>query len=1353
MGSKTVFSWLFQIGLWLILGLGTALEALAQINGDYRSRQTGNWHTVTTWQVFNAGGFQNLEDPGAGAFQNVIPTSASGAIEIQSAHIVTVAANVTVDQLTVSNGAQLILSSGVQLILANGVGNDLTLGPSAVVQVAGTLVGNNGFSHAGTSTTNLFFLAGGTYRHLYTTTEGIIPLATWNAASNLVLAGYTTNISASVAGNWGQTFGNVEVNVGLSYGAALNMNGLLTNMAGSFFLTRTGSINSTSSFLFSSNQTAVITIADSVNILNNARFLLTQTGNVTLNVGRTFRYTSTNNKGSFLTQSGIAHATVSGNLVFGATDALLYTSGANGTATIRVFGTVQQLGGQFTKTGINSVTTIRFSGPSSRLLTNFVLGGGADYVVENGAQFDTGEFFVSTSGNFTMEANSTLRVGSTEPTGAIGATDATGSLRINPSKRFFNATCRVIYRNLANPQFMGPGNPQTANAITEIENPNNVSVVGNVTLVGALELDGGNLIVGANTLTLRSPVTTTSNFIQLSAASSLVINSSGAFGTLPVNSNAIIGTLTLNRTGGAVITPNQNLTVATSLQLQNGDLDINGRTLVLDGTLTRTNGRIVANTSTTLVVNGSGTLGSNLLIAPPAQLGTLRINRSSGTVGLSGAITITNLLDLQQGTLNNTPATTLVMANNATIQRSGATLANRPTNAGSDTYNVTYNPTGSLITGLELPDPTNAVDLFMLTTQSGTVTLGQNVTVNGNVNLSGGSFGTGTFTLTMRGANWNDDAGTFVPGAGSVIFDGATTIGGSSTPLLGNFSINVGRTLTQGSSNLEWQGTTITLSGTFQSGSGTVLLTGASPCLLSAGNNLFNDIEVNKSGGAVSITAVLRLQGMMTISSATVVDSGPGLLTLVSTNDQPTADGSIGPITGGGSVIGEVTIQRFMSAGDDINRYMSAPTKTARVVDWQDDFPITGSFVGSSTCSGCSGNSLRYYREQTTGAFNRGFTSYPPTSNTQPILNGRGYLAYMWEGGSPITWDMTGEINSGSFSFADSALLTYTPSSPARPNDDGWNLLGNPYPSSIEWNLTDWTKSNVTDFVYVTDMVSNVTRFWNAASNSGDLLNGVIATGQAFWVKATGASPTLVLTENAKVRSGSGNFYRKSTDRPSAFPLTVSLSNGVYEDRSYVSLLPTSTSAYDELTDALKFISAGYGVSIVTPDQVDLALNVVPHWPDQIPLRVTVQKAGTYRLMVEADDQELLEAHEFVDLETGYSASLGEQVSYPIHVTAETILNDRFYIARRGTLRPSEEMMISVFPNPVADQLMIQAEGSKSMDVSLFNQQGKTLRAWHQENCEQGPLRFDVSSLPPGVYYVLVRSASGRTKTTKLIKS
>jgi|GEM_PF-4797635 len=91
-------------------------HCLAQNAGDYRSKQTGNWNDLSSWQRFDGSAFVNATE---------IPSSSSGVITIKAGHTITVTTAINVDQTVVEQGGTLINSWSITV--NNGSGDDLVV--------------------------------------------------------------------------------------------------------------------------------------------------------------------------------------------------------------------------------------------------------------------------------------------------------------------------------------------------------------------------------------------------------------------------------------------------------------------------------------------------------------------------------------------------------------------------------------------------------------------------------------------------------------------------------------------------------------------------------------------------------------------------------------------------------------------------------------------------------------------------------------------------------------------------------------------------------------------------------------------------------------------------------------------------------------------------------------------------------------------------------------------------------------------------------------------------------------------------------------------------------------------------
>ncbi len=130
-----------------------------------------------------------------------------------------------------------------------------------------------------------------------------------------------------------------------------------------------------------------------------------------------------------------------------------------------------------------------------------------------------------------------------------------------------------------------------------------VQLLDNLTLTGAgginaLEMNGTVDVLDLNgrQLTLTGAVagTDAAGSIKGSATSGLVLNGTGALGTLRFTAGSqTLGTLVVNRTTSGSVTLGSALTVASTLTLTDGLVTTGANTLTANGTVTRTNGYVV----------------------------------------------------------------------------------------------------------------------------------------------------------------------------------------------------------------------------------------------------------------------------------------------------------------------------------------------------------------------------------------------------------------------------------------------------------------------------------------------------------------------------------------------------------------------------------------------------------------------------------------------------------------------------------------------------------------------------------------------------------------------------------------
>lgn len=93
--------------------------------------------------------------------------------------------------------------------------------------------------------------------------------------------------------------------------------------------------------------------------------------------------------------------------------------------------------------------------------------------------------------------------------------------------------------------------------------------------------------------------------------------------------------------------------------------------------------------------------------------------------------------------------------------------------------------------------------------------------------------------------------------------------------------------------------------------------------------------------------------------------------------------------------------------------------------------------------------------------------------------------------------------------------------------------------------------------------------------------------------------------------------------------------------------------------------------------------------------------------------------------------------------------NEMHYSNQKMAVSEVEESGISIYPNPVKNQLTIDNNGSKKAFIKILNALGELV--WHQE-LSSGETKLDFN-FPKGVYYLTIESEGKILKTEKVIKN
>lgn len=175
----------------------------------------------------------------------------------------------------------------------------------------------------------------------------------------------------------------------------------------------------------------------------------------------------------------------------------------------------------------------------------------------------------------------------------------------------------------------------------------------------------------------------------------------------------------------------------------------------------------------------------------------------------------------------------------------------------------------------------------------------------------------------------------------------------------------------------------------------------------------------------------------------------------------------------------------------------------------------------------------------------------------------------------------------------------------------GFNVLPNPYPCALDFNVGAAWSSNIQD---------NKIWCWSASSGnygafirsgSGTLgVTNIIPVGQAFFVQAT-ASGDVTIATTAKTHSSQA--YYKTTEATSNL-LRLKTSANTFADEIIVQFRPDATTGYDAAMEAIKMTGQQEApqLSATSADGENLSINALPFSSEDVivPLNFSLVPAG-----------------------------------------------------------------------------------------------------------------------------------------------
>jgi|GEM_PF-2208603 len=520
-------------------------------------------------------------------------------------------------------------------------------------------------------------------------------------------------------------------------------------------------------------------------------------------------------------------------------------------------------------------------------------------------------------------------------------------------------------------------------------------------------------------------------------------------------------------------------------------------------------------------------------------------------------------------------------------------------------------------------------------------------------------------------------------------------------------------------------------------GSGTIIFTGGSAQTVNGSTTTtFGNITVNNASG-VTLNVNANLAGILTPTLGAFTSNGR--LTMLSTASQTALIAG----TGSGSVVGNVTIQRYMSSALGYH-YYSSPINNLTRDEFLDELGtiISGNpYINDDTANTVTPfpNFFMYDETRDLPYMSIGWIGAGTT-----LTNMRGYCINFGTSTSPLTTDLTGTVNSGGYS------INVTKTVSGHDFFDGWNLVGNPYPSPINWLAgSGWTKTNVSNGVYYFNSNAQYTgtysSFVNGVGAPGGT-TGIIPAMQAFYVKATGAG-SLSIDDPVRTTDLNPTFYKvaKSPNpllRLKGFPAL----NDSLGDETVIYFDSLASFTFDDNFDAYKLMNNDQAFpNIFTRDSsiYSYSISALPPLSNTdvlIPLGFLTKTSGSFTI-------EAMEIFNFdpsiqiylEDNQEGMIQDLTLNPTYTFNLNADDPLY-RFFIrfSPSGNTGVMDNYSSYIDTWASGRDIYINFSGSikQSADISIYNMLGQKVIG--NEQIDIGTSHYRVEK--PGCYIVNVIS-------------
>lgn len=778
-----------------------------------------------------------------------------------------------------------------------------------------------------------------------------------------------------------------------------------------------------------------------------------------------------------------------------------------------------------------------------------------------------------------------------------------------------------------------------------------------------------------------------------------------------------------------------NLLIATTTTLatSNNNLSVGGN-FTNNGTFSSGNATVTMN----------GTAGQTIGGSTATFFYRLTIANTSAVVTAATNFSASNLLTINAGGILS-PNATVIISGGGTLTGNGTARVTRV--AATPNFISQYTITGKTLAGLNIDyigagnqsvNPLNYGSLTISTNGTRTVTFP--AAVVGVSNVFSPSLVTTNYVITNNTVTFN---GTIAQSIPAFTYNNLISAGSSAKTLSGNIVVNNDLTIT---SNLDVSASNFGINvkrnwiknGTFNARNGAVTFSGSVAQTLSGtGTTTFHQLDINNTSGGVSVASGAYLLNSVLTPTSGNFNTGGNSFTLTST---ASSTARIAPKGAAASMSGNFIIQRFITARDTSFADLSSTVQSSNLLDWDNELPAI-SYVNNPPYEYPSA----YTYDET------GDVYVPITSSSTALAPGKGYEVflsgdYSYASLPNTTINAIGVPNQGNQNL--SSLISN--------NVQGWNLVGNPFASSVSWAsiyaASGGAASGLYDFI---EMYDYTIGDWNGYTSADGI---EIGSGQGFWVYGLpGASSlTLLVPESSKTTSSNSSIKAPAKTQP-YFTLKIGSQANNFSHLFKVDAKETALDEFDAMdlpfraspnkaTPALYTTMNGAKVNLNTFSSLNNSYS--------FPISIKVNALGNYK--ISAAGFEYLSEYKCIQLEdrlTNTLIQLTTQNEYEF--TMLNLLDEKRFVLHFNKDKDCKEQLavqdaivdvdnsVEVLPIEGGNVLNFNYSENTNVSVSVVNLIGQDIIEKQNFLVQQQSETIQLPDTFSGLYFIRISSDKG----------